>query len=288
MTHPRSLPEIIKPMQDTIDWLINAHFYNVRKVLNNQFIVDPSMVEMKDFENSLPGGIIRLAPAGYGRGVDVALRQIPVSDVTRQHMSDLAIMMQVGERMTGINEMVQGLSTPSSRRSAAEIRSTTSFAVGRLKTVAEYFSATGFAPLATKMVQNSQQYYDERLKLRIVGDLAQTSGPEFIEVDADSISGFYDFVPVDGTLPADRFAQAALWAQLFAQLKQFPQVMARYDVAKIFAWVAQLTGLKNIEQFKVEVAPDDVLQSQAQAGNVAPMKGNPLTPRQIPGMGQAG
>ena len=45
-----------------------------------------------------------------------------------------------------------------------------------------------------------------------------------------------------------------------------PQVAMGYDWARIFAWVAQLAGLKNISQFKVQVVPDAVLAAQAASG----------------------
>jgi hypothetical protein len=46
-------------------------------------------------------------------------------------------------------------------------------------------------------------------------------------------------------------------------------------VSKIFAWVAQLAGLKNINQFRIEVQPDAQLAAQAQQGNVVPIANGP-------------
>jgi hypothetical protein len=53
-----------------------------------------------------------------------------------------------------------------------------------------------------------------------------------------------------------------------------PQVAMQYDVGKIFAWMAQLGGLKNINQMKLQaqVVPDAQLQQQAGAGNVIPLR----------------
>src|SRR5690606_19786278 len=53
--------EVIRPLTDILTWLVNSHFYNVRRVLNNQIVVDPSRVTMKDLTK--PGQrIIRLKP----------------------------------------------------------------------------------------------------------------------------------------------------------------------------------------------------------------------------------
>lgn len=288
----RGMPEILKPVQDTIDWLINSHFYNVRKALNDMFIVDPSRIILQDLLDPRPGGVVRLSPAAFGdpNAIDRAIRQMPVVDVTRAHIGDLQMMLQFGERVSGVNDQVMGLFPVGGRRSATEIRASSSFAVNRLKTISEFFSALGFAPLAEILVQSSQQHYDQAMKLRVVGDLAQQAGQRFLEVSPDMIQGFFDFVPVDGTLPVDRFAQANLWRELLGQLRNFPQLMQQYDIGKIFAWVAQLSGLKNINQFKldVQVLPDQVLEQQAQAGNVAKIDPNRIQSAGSPAGGLLG
>jgi hypothetical protein len=98
------------------------------------------------------------------------------------------------------------------------------------------------------------------------------AGQGFLDVNPEAISGFFDYVPVDGTMPIDRMAQANLWKELMAGLRMMPpEISQQYDWGRIFAWVAQLGGLKNINQFKVQVVPDAQLAAQAQAGNVIPM-----------------
>jgi hypothetical protein len=272
----RGIPQTMENLQNVMDWLFNSHFFNVRAALNNQFIMDPSRIMVKDAEEAGPGFIFRLKPEAYGQDIRSFFHQVPVSDVTRQHMTDIQSVNSLGERVMGINDAMMGQSS-GGRKTAAEVRTTTGFGTNRLKTIAEYMSATAFAPHAQKLVQSSQQYYDGQLKLRIVGDLAQSAGPGFINVDQNSIAGFYDLVPVDGTLPVDRFAQAALWKDLLANLRSVPQVMMQYDVAKIFAWVATLAGIKNINQFKVapgvQIVPDEQMTDQAQRGNVVPITG---------------
>ena len=267
----RGVPEIAKPINDTLDWLVNAHMFNTRKALNDQFIVDPQRVEMGDLADPLPGGVIRLKAGAYGDDVRTAITQLPVNDVTRGHLSDLAAITAIGQRAIGISDQLQGLSAPTGRRSATEVRTSTGFGVNRLKTTSEFFSAMGWAPLAQLQLQNTQQYYETEKKFRIVGQLAQEAGKAFIDVSPESILGFYDFVPIDGTQPIDRIAQATLWQGLFAQLRNFPQILQQYDMGRIFEWVAQLAGLKNIGQFKVELAPDAQLAAQAEAGNVVPL-----------------
>lgn len=278
--YSRGVPEIMEPIQNTVDWLINTHFFNVRAALNNQFIVDPSKLVVKDVQNSGPGFIWRLRPEAYGTDISKIFTQVQVQDITRSHLSDFQTMLGIGERTLGVNDQIMGsLNTGSARKTATEVRTTTGFGVNRQKTITEYVSATGFAPHAQRLIQNSQQFYNVEAKLRRVGDLALEAGQKFLMVTPDDIMGFYDYVPVDGTMPIDRMAQANLWKEIMANVRNMPpQVAMGYDWARIFAWAAVLGGLKNIQQFKVQMVSDATLQGQAQAGNVVPLRPPGLPP----------
>ena len=268
----RGLPEIIEPIQNTMDWLVNSHFFNVRAAMNNQFIVDPSKLVVKDVAKGGAGFIWRLRPEAYGTDIRSMFMQVPVTDVTSAHMKDFQSMLGVGERTLGVNDQIMGALSGNGRKTATEVRTSTGFGVNRLKTTTEYMSASGFAPHSQKLVQSSQQFYDANAKLRIVGSLALDAGQQFMNVTKESIAGFYDFVPVDGTLPVDRMAQANLWKEILGSLRMMPpQVGAGFQWDKIFSWVGSLAGLKNINQFKIQVVPDGMMQQQAQLGNAIPM-----------------
>lgn len=287
--YARGLPEMSLPLQNTIDWLINTHFFNVRASLNNQFIVDPSKLVIKDVQRGGPGFIWRLRPEAYGTDLKSMFMQVPVQDVTRNHLSDFQMMMGIGERTFGINEQIMGALNTGGRKTATEIRTSAGFGVNRLKTNSEYMSAMGFSAHAQKLVQASQQYYDAEAKLRRVGSFAEEAGANFINVTPEAIAGFYDLVPVDGTLPIDRMALANLWKELMGNWQRMPpQVQVGYDWGRIFAWAANIGGLKNIQQFRVQVVPDASIQQQAAAGNVIPMRqgGPPGLPK--PGAVQPG
>jgi hypothetical protein len=248
---------------------------------------------MRDYQEGVAGGAIRLKPAAYGTDVRTAISQLPVQDVTRAHLQDVMFLHEFAQRAVGVNDQIMGLMNAGGRKSAQEIRTSSTFGVNRQKTIAELMSAMAWGPLGEHMVQNSQQYMDIPLKLKLVGSLAVEAGPQFIQVDPSMIAGMYDFVPVDGTMPIDRYQQANLWQTLMTAARQLPDVYMQYDFGRIFAWVAQLAGLKNIGQFKVQVAPDQQLLQQAKLGNVVPLKKQNATtqtpePNQIPGMGTSG
>ena len=289
----RSMMEVMQPINEAMTWMVNSHMYNVRAALNNQFIYDPSMVSSKDIENPSAGKLIRLKPAAYGRDIRTVLGQLPVQDMTRGHMGDLNMMAEMLQRLTGVGDNVMGMVNSGGRKTATEVRQSTTMGINRMKTVCEFFSAMGWGPMAQKLVQQSQQFYDAEKKFRIVGDTASMS-PAFADVTPETIAGFYDYIPVDGSIPVDRYAQANLWQQMLAQVSKVPQVAQQYDLGRIFAWVASLAGLKNIHQFRIQPMDPMQLMQQVQAGNAVPTEasqrdlGQPPSQIQLPGMGVTG
>jgi hypothetical protein len=300
---PRSMMEIVEPLNDALSWLVNSHFHSVRKVLNDQLIYDPSRIVGKDLKNPTAGRLIRLKPEAYGTDVRTAVNQLQVVDVTQAHLKDSQVVIDMMQRVTGVSDNIMGMVNQGGRKTATEVRTSSSFGTNRLKMHAEYNGALGWAPLSQMMVQNTQQYYDGEQKFKVAGDIMNAKG--MVEVSPELIQGFYDFVPIDGTLPIDRFAMANMWRELMMQMAKVPSLMAQYDMGSIFAYTARLAGAKNIEQFKINIQPDEVLQNQLRDGNVVPLGGpdgrgtgvgggaadeTPAVsePGQIPGLGTTG
>lgn len=283
---PISAMERIKPLNDVLSWLINSHFYNVRSSLNNQFVVDPSRVVMKDVTNRTPGQIIRLKPEALGSDVRAAITQLQVNDVTRSHLNDAQMIELMIQRALGATDNVMGMVNATGRKTATEVRTTTSFGVNRIKTLCEMASASGFSPMVGRMTQSTQQLYDLERKYRIVGDLANFSD-KYMNVTPETIVGAFDYVPVDGTMPIDRYAQAQLWQQLMGQAVQVPPIAQSYDFAKIFGWVATLAGLKNIQQFRLQPQGAGQIEQGLQAGNLVPLEAAKADLNRVPDPGRA-
>lgn len=267
----RGMMELCKPLNDALEWLLNTHMFNVRKALNDQFIVDPSRVVMKDLLDGGPGRLIRLNPQFYGTDVRTVITQLATMDVTRGHLADMQIIAEIIQRATGVTDNIMGLVNAGGRKTATEVRTSSSFGINRLKTQAEYFSAMGWSRLAQMLVQGTQQHYDAQKMFRIAGELLLNN--KFVQVAPEAISGFYNYVPVDGTMPIDRFAQANLWKEILVGMAKMPQLAMQYDMGGIFSWMAQLAGLKNVSQFKLQVSPDQVVAAQMAAGNLLPGAG---------------
>ena len=267
---PRSMLETTEALNNTLSWLLNSHMYNVRATLNNQLIVDPSRLMISDLMGPNPGKLVRMKPTAYGQDARTMYSQLGVSDITRSNVSDMDMIASLLQRTSGINDNMMG-QVNSGRRTATETRSTNTMGISRMKTLVEYQSACGYSPLSQLFVQNSQQYYSGEKKLRIVGDAAPYQLESFINVTPESIAGFYDLIPVDGTMPVDRLAMVTMWQQFMAAAAQIPGIPQQYDFGRIFAYVAQMAGLRDIKQFKVQVVPPGM----GMPSNVVPLKGMP-------------
>lgn len=302
--YPRSLLEILEPLNNALTWLLNSHMFNVRASMNNQFIFDPSRVVTKDLTRKGAGKLIRLKESAYGTDVRSVISQLPVVDMTQGHLRDMQVMTDLVNRASGVTDNLMSVLNSGGRKSATEVRQQNTAALTRLKTHAEYWSASAFGPHAQMVLQNTQQYYDQERMFKIAGDLLDQS--KFMQVNPMDIQGFYDYVPVDGTLPVDRYAQANLWKEILFGLYKAPELAQQFDMAGIFTWMAQIAGLKNIKKFRVQAMPDMQAMQAMQAGNIVPMGGvaggqqrggqrvpqrdfeRVPEPGQVPGMGSTG
>jgi hypothetical protein len=273
----RSQLEILAPLNDTLSWLFNSHMHNVRRVLNDQLIVDPSGVVMKDLNDPNAGRLVRLKPEAYGKDPKLFVHQLQVVDITQNHMRDAQLVAEMMQRVSGVVNDVMGATQQGSRRTATEVRTNSGFSMNRMKTVTEYNSAMGFAPLAQKLLQTTQQKYDGEQWFRVAGDLMKTKAP--MRVTPADIAGAYDFVPVDGTMPVDRYAQAMLWKEMLQVLASGRIVdpttglPAQIDIFGILKHIAHLSGVKNLDEFKVNVVPDAQIAGGVRAGNLVPLPG---------------
>lgn len=267
----RSMFEIGQPINDTLTWLFNSHMYNVRKAMHDMLFVDPSRFVMKDLTDPNAGKLVRVKPEYYGTDVRLGIHQLQIVDVTRAHMQDASVVVDMLMRLLGVNDSIMGMLAPGGRKTATEVRTSSSFGVNRQKTTCEWFSAMGFQPLADMLVASTQQHFSGERQIKTAGDLLGRMGP--MTITPEVIAGNFDFVPVDGTMPVDRFALANLWKELLLGAQQIPQISMQYDLGAIFGWIAQMSGIKNLEQFKVKVVSPEQIQNMSRAGNIVPLGG---------------
>src|SRR5690606_20622637 len=104
-------------------------------------------------------------------------------------------------------------------------------------------------PLSQMMLSNTQQLLTLDRKYAIAGNMLESS-QKFIDVTPETIAGEFDFVPVDGTMPVDRLAQANFWKELLMQMSRNPQLVAEWDIGAMIGHTMKLQGERNVDRFR--------------------------------------
>jgi hypothetical protein len=285
---PVSRLEVISGLQEVLNFLFNSHVTNVRRAINNMFIVDPSLVNMPDFEDPSGGLLVRLRRSAWGRGVSDVVQQLSVTDVTASHIQQAFQVMDIGQRVTGATEGMMGMMRRGSeRRSATEARSTMQNVMNRMERMAKVLSAQAMTPLAYMLAFHTQQLMNEETYVKIVGnwvdELRAEFGMDYKQGERVKVSPFdilveFDIIPRDGSLPVDTTGAGQQWVELFQIMSQNPLVGQQFDMVRIFMHIARLMGAKNLHEFKAKVGqiqpqvmPDEEVAKQAQAGNLIQM-----------------
>jgi len=264
------MSDMIGPIQDSMSWFLNSHMENTRTAINNMLVVDPKAVEMQDVRRPGPGKLIRLKNTAITRDVRTAVQQLQVVDVTRGHVDDMQTFFEIGQRVSAVSENLLGLQDSGGRKTATEVRTSNEAAASRLAALARVVSAQGLCPLTNQMSLNTQQWMSQEFYVRVVG----SDGYLYpLTISPDGLVGDFYYPVHDGTLPLDKVAMLDIWKEILMGTLQDPQLRQTYNIPKIFEFVAELGGAKNIRNFRLQHMSDAQLDQQAQAGNLAPIPG---------------
>lgn len=239
--------DLIGPFQDIISWLVNSRMENVRTTIHNQFIADPARIEMQDLRSPAPGKVIRLKQAAMGTPIQEAIRQLTVLDNTQGHFNDIQLLRMLADTTTGINDNMRGVQTAGGRRSATEARMSMQAGASRLSQLAIRISSQGFMGIAEQMISNIQQYMPNEMWAQMTGDDGK---PMSTLLTPDMVMGTFDYQISDGSLPYDKMALVEVWQEILFGVAQDPELRQRYDIGRIFDYVATLGGAKNISTFE--------------------------------------
>ena len=265
---PRGLLDVLRDSSAVLNWLFDTHIYNVRKALNNMFVVDPQRINMDDLTKGDGGRLIRIRPAFQGQGVQNAVQQLQVQDVTQTHLADMRLMLDLMQKLVGINDNLLG-QLHQGRKTASEVRTASSAGANRLQTQCRWMSSVGWEKFTRMLISNTQQYMREEQKVRIAAGLMQ---PQDMTIAPEDIVGFYTYIPVDGTLPIDRFALAQVWQSFLKEAMAMPQFAQKYDIVRIMAYMANLGGINNLKSFEIDPMSSDQINAGVSAGNLIPVQ----------------
>jgi hypothetical protein len=277
--------EILSGLQGVLDWMFNSHIANVRKAINDMFVVDPYLVNIEDIKDPKPGKLIRLRRPAWGKGVDKVVQQFAVNDVTRQNIADSTYITQWMDRISGADQSMMGNLRQGGpeRLTKGEFQGTRGSAVSRLQRIAMLVSMQYMQDIGTMFAVHTQQYMSQDTYVKVIGryadQLQSIMGPqERVPVSIYDLAINYDVIVRDGSIPGGNFSES--WLQLFQTIGSTPELMQQFDVTRIFMYIATQLGAKNVEDFKrnmnqmqPQVMPDQQIQQQLQAGNIVPAMG---------------
>lgn len=275
--------EIIQGLQGTLDWLFNSHIANVRKSINDMFVVDPHLINIEDLKDPRPGKLIRLNRPAWGHGVKDAVQQLSVNDITRLNIADSSYITQWMDRVMGTDQSMSGAMRTGGpeRLTKGEFQGTRGSAISRLQRIAMIASYQFMQDIGTMFAVHTQQYMTKETYIKMSGRYEEQLRKIYnmydnsIPVSPYDISVNYDIIVKDGAIPGGNFSES--WVQLFNIIGSSPELMQQFDVTRIFMYIASQLGAKNVEDFKrnvdqigVNQMPDQQVLQQAQAGNIIP------------------
>ena len=281
---PISRLEMSYGLQEVLNWVFNSHIANVRKAINDMFLVDPSLINMEDLANPEAGKLIRLRRAAWGRGVENAVKQFPVSDVTRSHISqDAPFIMDLMQKVNASSDSAMGMFTGGERKSAAEFNGTMGGLISRLEHISSITSMQYLQDIAYLCASHTQQLMDKEVFVRAVGSWPEELTKEYggageVKIDPYSIVADFDVVFKDGSFGDTDSETLNFWSQMFSYV--VADQTGKFDVGRIFQHIARLSGTKDVTSFMKQATPeaqltsDEKVRQELQAGNIIPADGD--------------
>jgi len=281
---PPSKMGIVDEMQRLIDFLYTSHIENLKRSVNNNLVVDPSLVNIHDVNDPRPGKIIRMRKKAWGKaGVDKAIQQLEVQDLTQQNIQEAQILQNYAQQATGATDQVQGrLPRRTSRISAQEIQGVRSSSLSRLERPAQNVAMQFMQPIAAHFAENVQQMMELEDYIRVTGETKQRYEEIYgLEADRGRIQANpldlvvdYDVNEFTAAFPGKEDAQ--LWVELFQILGQNPELQQSFSIPRIFKHIAKQLGASNLDAFmrqQPQVVPDQEAEELRRQGDIRPVQG---------------
>ncbi len=278
-TTPVSRLETLYGLQHTLDFLFNMHIANVRKAINDMFVVDPYSININDIKNPKPGKLIRTRRPVWGKGVSDSIMQLGVNDVTRGNIADSSYIVQWMQKIGGADDAAMGSLRQGGpeRLTGMEFQGTRQGAFNRLERVAKVIGLQAMQDLGYLFASHTQQLMTESTWVKATGEWGDTLkkeyGQDHIKVSPQDVLIDYDLIVRDGTVPGGNYS--SVWEKMFEVIAKQPELHQEFDLVRIAKHIFRNNGAKNVEEFvrsKVKVGEDSQVRDQVQKGNMVPVE----------------
>ena len=281
--------QILKGIQDYVDWLKNRHKEALSRTIGNIFVYDPACIDITDFMNPEKEGLlIALKPEARGSKLGDIFQQVPIKDLTENFLAEAMKFVEFSESVTAAGSAMQGVIPGGSDPSATQFAGTQQMGAGRMTSVARLLSSQALVPQAKQFVANFQQYLDMKQAVRFKPSDPTSVPPELqnaatVTLDKDTVAGEFEFVAHDGTLPGTDGRKVAAIARLLEAAQGFPDAFTpapgNINPRKLLLVGAKASGL-NVENFIYDASA--VPPGPAPAGPVPAEPVSPLPPSVLP------
>jgi hypothetical protein len=218
----------------------------------------------------------------WGRGVDGAVKQLAVNDVTRQNIGDSSYIVSWMNQIAGADESMMGQLRQGGpeRLTGAEFSGTRNSAMSRLERIARIIGLQAMQDIGYMFAVHTQQFMTEDAYIKTAGrweqDLKQEFGVEGknMKVNPSDLDVNFDIDVKDGSIIGGNFSD--VWVRMFDSLLKSPELGQEFDLTRIFKHIARNNGAKNVNEFmkqtsNAQVLPDEQVQEMVNAGKLQAM-----------------
>jgi len=212
--------------------------------------------------------------------MDKAVKQLQVSDITRNHIADGQTIINLMQRVFSVTDNLMGM-PEEVKRTATETTNTMNMATARLKQIGRIYAILGIMPWYRSMTFNNQMFLSQGRWFRIIDRLAEELGHDPIAianrifVKPEDLYGNYDFQYPNLEVPSDRIENAKVMREIMKEMAQSEVLMSEFSIGRVFTEALMNLGVSNISEFRskpleTRVVPNSEISQQVEKGNLVP------------------
>lgn len=263
--------------QQFASWLMKSRAEEVITTMLGMLFVDNSRIDIDYIQNAEQGQIIPVRNAAYGEGgIERFVHQLQINPVTTNHLNDIANIEAAARFGNGTDSL--RMDDMPERPTAAGVNAVTGGQFSRLSRLAFLIDEQGMRPAAFQMAMNTQQWMGEEVYVPIIGSYEQELRKLFeakepgaqVKATPWDVDTPFEVESYSGARPgADDTTALSEMVKTMMAVDGIPQqIAADYRVSSVFADVMRKLGIENIDDYRIEVMPDEQVVAQQQAGTL--------------------
>lgn len=180
---------------ENITYAINDEFNiaqdNALRILNQTYLMDPTLFLSPDQFETRPGGIHPVIPGGLEKG-RIPLMPIEERDLPKSYYDARGFLIDLAQRVTGVSDYFSGLNTAAAKnlnQTATGVSILHEQAASRTELFFQQLHHGYWNPLCQRVLCYDQEYMDVEEWVRVTGK----PGMDWFQVTPDKLLGSYDF-----------------------------------------------------------------------------------------------